>query len=185
MIWFVLFTLVIIGIIFLFLEITVIPGFGIAGMLGGLSLLGAFSYSFYLAIFVPGSGISLGMAMAFITISLAGGIAAVIAGLKIFPNTKLGKAMILSHEQREEDGFIGTEQGLELYLGEIGVAETDLRPTGYGRIKGDKIDVKSDGEYITKGEKIKVIKVEANTVTVEKIVEEAKAKETKVEEKQE
>jgi len=150
---------------------------GIAGILGGLSMLGAFSWAFYQALFLH--SITLSAAFAFVAISLTGGVAVIIIGLKIFPKTALGKSMILRNEQTEEEGYVGTQQGLETYLGEIGEALTQLRPSGYAKIKDDKIDVVADGEFIEKGEKVKVIKVEENKVYVQKVGEEREEKEEK------
>lgn len=54
-------------------------------------------------------------------------------------------------------------------LGREGEALTLLRPAGTVLIGDEKIDVVSEGEYITKGSKVRVIAVEGNKVVVRKI----------------
>jgi len=51
-------------------------------------------------------------------------------------------------------------------VGETGTAITDLRPAGTAIINGKNIDVYSEGEYIEKGAKIKVISTENAGVKV-------------------
>ena len=46
---------------------------------------------------------------------------------------------------------------------------TDLRPAGSVNIEGNVLDVVSEGSFITKGEKIRVIKIEGMRIIVRKI----------------
>jgi hypothetical protein len=51
--------------------------------------------------------------------------------------------------------------------GDLGVAETDLRPSGRATIDGRLVDVKSIGSYIDKGAPIRVISVGRFVIEVE------------------
>ena len=43
------------------------------------------------------------------------------------------------------------------YLGKRGVAVTPLRPTGVAEIQGDRIEVVTEGDFISAGSEIKVV----------------------------
>ena len=59
----------------------------------------------------------------------------------------------------------GTEP-LEKYMGAEGVSITHLRPAGIAKIGSRRMDVVSEGTYIDKDKKLKVIAVEGNRVVV-------------------
>ena len=63
-----------------------------------------------------------------------------------------------------EKGFSSARDRLNDLLSEEGIALTTLRPSGVANIKGDKIDVISEGEMISKNTRIKVIDVKGNRI---------------------
>ena len=81
---------------------------------------------------------------------------------------KLSKKLILKEAQKKETGYIGTED-LDYFLDKEGVAYTVLRPAGTADLDGVKMDVVTQGEYIDKGARIKIIKVQGRRIVVEKI----------------
>jgi membrane-bound serine protease (ClpP class) len=68
-----------------------------------------------------------------------------------------------------EKGFSSAREGLNNLLSEEGIALTTLRPSGIANIKGDKIDVISEGEMISKNTRIKVIDVKGNRIIVKPV----------------
>ena len=52
------------------------------------------------------------------------------------------------------------------YLGKKGEARTELRPAGMVMIEGKRVDVVTGGEFIEKGKRVRVVKVEGNQVVV-------------------
>jgi membrane-bound serine protease (ClpP class) len=54
-------------------------------------------------------------------------------------------------------------------LGKEGITLTVLRPAGTAEIEGNKIDVIAESEFLEKGIKIKVIKVDGIKVVVRQI----------------
>ena len=56
---------------------------------------------------------------------------------------------------------------LEL-VGVSGSAETDCRPAGIGRIQGRRVSVVTRGEWVARGEAIRVVEVQGNRVVVAK-----------------
>ena len=51
-------------------------------------------------------------------------------------------------------------------IGQIGIVSTDLRPAGKCEINGVTFDVRSEGNYIVKNSKVKIIKIQGNTLIV-------------------
>lgn len=58
------------------------------------------------------------------------------------------------------------EKSYEEYLGKEGTALTILRPSGKARIGSEVLDVMSEGGFIEKESKIKVVKVQGNKIIV-------------------
>ncbi len=72
-------------------------------------------------------------------------------------------SFVLKDEEKPENGYIAPR-----ISSKTGVAETDLHPSGLARIGGSKLSVISEGEYILKGEKIKVAAIAAGKVKVKR-----------------
>jgi membrane-bound ClpP family serine protease len=81
---------------------------------------------------------------------------------------KLLNKLILSESTSKNDGFTSNPQLNEL-LGKEGITLTVLRPAGTAEIEGNKIDVIAESEFLEKGIKIKVIKVDGIKVVVRQI----------------
>jgi len=87
-------------------------------------------------------------------------------GLKIFPHTRLGKMVILADDVSKKNGYDSSISGHASLIGKTGEVLTDLRPAGVAKIEGQRVDVISEGGYISKGERVKVITVEGSRVLV-------------------
>ncbi len=68
-----------------------------------------------------------------------------------------------------EEGFSSASDKLDELLSAEGVAITTLRPSGTANIKGNKVDVISEGEMISKNTKIKVTDVKGNRIVVKPV----------------
>ncbi|MFQ5963586.1 MAG: NfeD family protein [Candidatus Scalinduaceae bacterium] len=68
-----------------------------------------------------------------------------------------------------EKGFSSARDRLNDLLLAEGVAITTLRPSGVANFKGEKIDVISEGEMISKNTRIKVIDVKGNRIVVKPV----------------
>lgn len=163
--------LFIIGLIFLLVEIFVIPGTGITGILGGtamlIALIGGIADSF------TGESFTISSLWNALIIVSIGSLLGLI--LIIFLTSKYGPKFItrhseLQHSQRLEDGYIGVDSTLINYIGTTGIAKTDLRPSGKIEINATTLDAVSlNGKYIEEGTSIKVEKFENNQLYVIKI----------------
>lgn len=157
------------GIILLFLEIFVIPGFGVAGILG-IILIIASMFSALLGNMPVFDFTDISEAIIQLTASLVGSIILVFIIVKYLPKSSRFSKMVLSEEEKSDDGFTSRPSKKNL-IGEVGIALTTLRPAGTAIFNGEKVDVVTDGEYLENGSKIKVIRVEGIRVVVQKVNE--------------
>jgi membrane-bound ClpP family serine protease len=101
------------------------------------------------------------------------GIAAVLAILvfavivRKLPASKLWKKIVLTDKPAAKDGFVSSDDKRGL-LGKEGIVVNGLRPAGKALIEDATIDVISEGMFLAKGEKIRVIKVQGSRVVVKK-----------------
>ncbi|CAM3437475.1 NfeD family protein [Marinicrinis lubricantis] len=144
------------GIALLIAEVF-IPSFGILGTLGTVSLI----IGVVMAAADTGSAlISLGIAFVIAVI-----IVAIVA--KIFKHRGVWNRFILKEQLNQDEAF--TQKQSEL-MNQIGEALTHLRPAGTMLLEGGRrVDVVTSGEYIQKGSRIQVIKVEGSRVVVQQI----------------
>ena len=153
------------------LEVFVIPGFGIAGILGILFTLGslvlvmlnndAFDFSFV------GIG-EITIAMVTALLALAGGLALFFIGGVGFTNTKAFRKIALLDTQQSTDGYTSTFIN-ESLIGKTGTSYTILRPSGKVMIENEIYDAITRGNYIDKGDDIKVIGQEGTSLKVKKV----------------
>jgi len=159
-----------IGIILIALEVFVIPGFGVAGILGILFTLSslvlvmlnndAFDFSF-----VGIGEVTVAMITAFL--ALAGGLALFFIGGVGFTNTKAFRRIALLETQQSAEGYTATFIN-ESMIGKIGTSYTILHPSGKVMINGEIYDATTRGNYIDMGDDIKVIGQEGTSLKVKK-----------------
>ncbi|MGI9241593.1 MAG: NfeD family protein [Verrucomicrobiales bacterium] len=82
--------------------------------------------------------------------------------LKFFTRARFVKRHLLE----DEVGGTTNYDKYQALLDQSGVAETDLRPAGKGRLDGIKYDVLAETGMISNGSKIKVVRVEGSRVIV-------------------
>lgn len=164
--------LFLVGIVLLGVEIFVLPGFGVAGIVGAafimsalvLSLIGNVGFDFEFV--MPTQLMS-----AFLTVILAtvGGFFGSIYLAKKLIATSMMSSIILSAVQKKEDGFVGVDTSESQLVGKEGVAHTILRPSGKVEIENDIYDATARMGFIEKGEKVVVTKHETAQLFVQKV----------------
>lgn len=157
--------LIITGFTLIMLEAFVIPGFGIVGISG----LGIILYGLYLLLIpdVPVSEEVLGGAMDGFTIGLLGALVGIYLLLKVMIKTKFWEQLTAPGSQKKEDGFTNSF-GWETLVNEIGKTDTDLNPSGWVIVKKNRVFVVSEGDFIDKGESVKILSVDGNRILVRK-----------------
>lgn len=155
--------LFILGIILLIIEIFVIPGFGIAGISGIILILVSLFFSL-----TPSGPLFnfdvISVAIVQLAAALIGALILIFLLAKFLPKSTAFNRLVLS----DEVNTVSYPSDHKL-IGAEGIALTTLRPAGTAEINGKRIDVMTDSEYVEKGSKIKVLKVEGIKVVVKEI----------------
>ncbi|MGH7535071.1 MAG: NfeD family protein [Gemmatimonadales bacterium] len=144
------------GAIALAVEVFVLPGFGVAGILG----IGAIAVAMALA--MVGASPSAGdvmQALAVLGASLFITAAVIYAWLRHLPSSGRFSGLLLTGAGRRSEGFT-TASSREDLVGRSGVALTDLRPSGTADFGGERLDVVTEGEYISRGSEVEVLRSE-------------------------
>ncbi|WP_300369960.1 NfeD family protein [Brachyspira sp.] len=147
----------ILGIILLGVEIFLIPGFGITGILGILAIVTGIFLSFGIH--------NIAAAVFVIFVSLIIDIILILLIARFMTKSKDFKNKITLDS--DTSGYHSSISYDDL-IGKNGIADTFFRPSGYILIDGKKYDAVSEGEFIDKGSNLKVVLVEGNRIVVKK-----------------
>jgi len=82
------------------------------------------------------------------------------------PKSWLGKFMVLSGEQRAEDGYTSASSRFREMVGQRGIAISKLRPSGTARFGRERISVVTEAEFIEQGTEIEIVSVEGARIVV-------------------
>src|SRR5882757_6612224 len=160
------------GLVLLVAEIFVIPGFGVAGILGvaltvGSLILIMLNNDFFNFDFVPFGNIVVAIVAA--VGGLMGSGLLLIFGSGKLTQSKAFRRMTLTDTQEKEQGYTVNFHS-EPMVGKKGNAFTVLRPGGKVIIDGKIFDAFTRGEYVEKDDAIEVISIESSTLRVKKII---------------
>ena len=142
-------TVMMIGILFLiagFILIgveMVVPGFGVPGISGIVCLMAG--------IFLTADSIEQGVLITVVVI------------------VALGILMTIIMDTDVKAGVPIDSSDLTYLLGKEGVAATDLKPAGKGDFEGVELDIFSEGQYIKKGTRIVISKVNQKKLMVKEL----------------
>jgi membrane-bound serine protease (ClpP class) len=153
------------GMVALAVEVFILPGFGVAGVLGILAIVS----SMVLAMMggYPTSG-DVAQALAVLGASLFITFAVMYAWLRHLPNSGRFSGLLLKGAGHRSAGFTTALARPEL-VGLGGVALTDLRPSGTARIGEERLDVVTEGEYVPQGSRVQVVQSDGYRHVVRKV----------------
>jgi len=162
--------LFLIGMIFIIIEVFVIPGFGVAGIFGLALTIGSlmllmlnndvFDFTFVVSKDILNASGSILIAV------LGFGLLLFFGGIK-FTESQAFKRVMLEDTQDLDKGYISRKYSDKL-IGKSGKAMTILRPSGKITISDKIYDATTSGEYIEKNSKIIVLSNEGSTLKVKK-----------------
>jgi membrane-bound serine protease (ClpP class) len=145
-----------IGVLLLGVEMFVIPGHGVTGIVGSALIAG----SMIMAMLGPSpTGTDLMRALAVLAGSVVITGAVTYAFVRHLPNSGRFSGLIHQESSGAAAGFIAAPARDEL-VGQEGVAVTDLRPAGVASVANERLDVVTEGEYIAIGSKVRVVRAE-------------------------
>lgn len=163
--------LFIVGVVLIALEIFVIPGFGVPGILGLVMTIGSlilvmldndvFDFSFVNPddIIIASGATILG---------LFGGILLIFFGGFKFTQSKAFKRIALEMVQDSKDGYTSNFHS-QSFLGKKGYTYTVLRPSGKIMIDENIYDAYTRGNYIEKGVEVVVIEESGTSLKVKEV----------------
>ena len=158
-----------IGLALIGVEVFLIPGFGLFGLLGGAGVLAGL----YLAM-LGGLPVQADFARAGLVLSTTVVLIAVSAWVlvrSIPGSSRLARSGILLTESTDREiGYESAETRDDL-VGIEGRAITDLRPAGTALFGDERIDVVSESEWITEGTPVRVVSAEGYRHVVRAISE--------------
>lgn len=168
--------LIVIGVALLLVEVFVIPGFGIAGVLGLAGVFGGGVLAMLGRDFEFVSGSEVAMTAATMASTFVVAVVLLVATVSILSRRRAGSAArrqgwlrwlgdggVL---QRDDDATTGevadatTPAERTADVGAVGTALTDLRPAGVADFDGHRVDVVTDGAYLEAGTEIEVLRAE-------------------------
>lgn len=163
------------GLLFLVIEIFVIPGFGIPGISGLLLMVASImmaSQDFIIPqndmqmktfqsnlMVVAGSG-ALFLVSAFFLSKYLGKVPVVGKLLLVPPGQQTDSKDPGEKEKKQEHSLVA--------VGDLGITESVLRPAGKVRFGNNTVDVIADGSFIEPNEQVQVIEISGNRVLVNK-----------------
>ncbi|HEV3051308.1 MAG TPA: NfeD family protein [Longimicrobium sp.] len=144
--------LVVAGLLFMAVEVFLIPGHGVAALLGLLAVVAGI----VLSILGPVPGVAdVGIAVGVIVSSLT---LMGVAAWGLYSRMRAGDPL-LGGMLRRDEGYVAALPRPELE-GVDGIALTDLRPAGRAEVAGEQLDVVSDAGWITAGTPVRVLRSE-------------------------
>lgn len=149
----------VLGIITLLLEIFIIPGFGVAGILG----LGLVVWSIFLA-----STSSL-QAVVSLSVAALGSLIMLYVLVKVLGRRGMWNKLILGTRLDTETGYTAASKDINKYMNLEGIAVTPLRPAGTAELNGDRVDVVTEGGFIPQNARIKVVLIQGGHLVVRQI----------------
>jgi membrane-bound serine protease (ClpP class) len=159
------------GVLFLLVEMLVLPGFGVFGLGGALMILASLvlaSQTFVL----PQSDSELKELRHSLTIVAGATLAVVAASIALrryLPHAPVFRTMVLNPTTEEDLIELDHRESLADFshlIGQQGIATTNLMPAGKAEFDGQLVDVIAEGLPIERGQAVVVTKTRANRVLV-------------------
>lgn len=146
--------LIIIGFLLVLIEIFLVPGFNIFGVIGAILIVLGFIFAY--------AKLDVRIANFLMIASLLASAILVRFAIK----SKTWHKIILEDTQEKALGFHSSDENLKTLIGKTGFTYTKLRPAGVAIIDDQKVDVVTEGGFIESDRPIEVIQVEGNRVVV-------------------
>lgn len=157
-----------VGFALIALEVFVIPGFGVAGVLGIICIVGSlifmmlgndnFNFDFVETEQITTAATVVGVSMISSIVLLF------VLGYRL-SNSKMLNRVALMTTQEKSEGYVATSFAENL-IGKTGTANTILRPSGRIEIDNEIYDAYTRGEYVEQGENVTVISQEGSSLKV-------------------
>lgn len=160
-----------IGVTLLIIEMFVIPGFGIPGVLGVMSILASL-----VMIISAGDWSDITFenpitvdAVNQVAVTLVVAVVAILALIRLLPQTHYGGGIVLDTDLATAGGWTSHTAEEDDLVGATGVTLSTLRPSGKARIGGQRLRVETEGDFLEEGDAVKVIRHVEGRIVVRKV----------------
>ena len=166
--------LFLLGLIFILMEIFVLPGFGIFGLGGGALVIASLVLA-SVTFVAPHSSADMRElvgSLGSVIMSLAAVIVIAVISNYFLPQVPIFRKMVLSPPPVEERAYMEKQESVVDYshlIGSEGVATTHLRPAGKAEIDHQLLDVIAEGEPLDAGTALVVVDARGNRVVVRSV----------------
>ncbi len=152
--WIIILSLLLIGLALIIVELLFIPGTTVVGLLGLIfSVTGiVISYSHF--------GNDVGFYILLGTLATT-----VVAFIYSFRSGAWSRFSLKS----SSEGKVNEGMSKDLHIGDEGVTISTLRPFGKATFKDKTMEVKTSGDYVEQGQKVKISHIDLNQITVQPI----------------
>ena len=164
----------VLGLVLIAVEVFVLPGFGVPGIAGLLMVVGSLVFSMIDGVkwreYEWGGSLmeaTSGPAM-YLAIGIFGSFALLYLTMRYLPEIPFVNKTLLNASLAEGTGM-ETHEGADSRIGMTGEALTDLRPAGKAEIAEEVLDVVAEGEFVFKGEPVRIVKEDGMGVVVKKV----------------
>ncbi|MFO0933993.1 MAG: NfeD family protein [Planctomycetota bacterium] len=158
-----------IGILLLAAEAFLLPGFGIAGILGIVATAAGFlSLATGFTLDSPGTlswDVFAGFLGQFAATLVVGGVFLVLIS-RVVPSLPFARRQLHLSADGLGAGAVAVPGDVAVAVGATGTATTDLRPAGRATVDGRVVDVTSEGGWVEGGTAVRVVRVEGARVFV-------------------
>ena len=138
--------LILVGAGLIVAEVYLIPGMNVVGILGAMMMLVAIGVAFVQIGYLAGF-----LAMVGATATTAG------AFWWLYRSGAWNRFVISASLKSDEKMIARDSEQRASYLGKEGVVITPLRPTGVIEIEGERLEVVTEGDFISVGSQVKVV----------------------------
>jgi membrane-bound serine protease (ClpP class) len=170
--------LVLAGVVFLAAELFVIPGFGVAGVAGLLLILAGVVMASQDHL-VPQSPRAMSQMWNSLIVVLGSGVAS-LAGIVVlsryFGSVPVLNRLILRTPTSSDATTKGEQAkplpptvGIQVRVGDCGIADSPLRPSGRAKVGEEYLDVVTDGSFVESGAQVRIIDISGNRIVVRQI----------------
>ena len=147
--------LILVGLALVVVEITLVPGTNVVGVLGVL-------------------GAAVGVVIAFVEGGLSGGVFALggtlvaggALGYLLWESGAWDRFVLTDSIRRDAETDHMEEVSRARLIGREGTATTPLRPEGVADLDGERVEVRTEGAYVAAGSRVRVIAIDRQRAVV-------------------
>ncbi len=162
------------GLVLILIEMFVLPGFGVSGILGILFMVGGIGLATFDKIPETSEEWTMfgGRIGQYFGALMAAVVVAVIVARYLPHIPYMNRMVLLPPSETDEAETIADLPGAAVaaaLLGAIGTSATQLRPSGMAQFGDQYVDVVTEGGYIASGMRVQVVEVEGTRIVVKEV----------------